>query len=53
MVISKELGEAKRIELVRDGFCVFESILTPEMIATAANASNRLLDAQDREHFER
>ena len=53
MVISKELGEAKRIELVRDGFCVFESILTPEMIATAANASNRLLDAQDRGHFER
>jgi hypothetical protein len=39
-------------QLIRDGFCVFESILNKTMVSRVTDASNRLLDAQDSEHFE-
>ena len=38
---------SKREQLIQDGFCVFENVLTPEMVRRTNAASNRLLDAQD------
>ena len=43
---------SKREQLIQDGFCVFENVLTPEMVERTNEASNRLLDAQDAEYFE-
>ncbi len=43
----------KRKALIEEGFCVFESILNEEMLSRVTCASNRLLDAQDKEHFEK
>ena len=43
---------SKREQLIQDGYCVFENILTPEMVERTNAASNRLLDAQDAEYFE-
>ena len=42
---------AKRDELIEDGFCVFESILDPDMVKRVTDASDRLLDQQDEDHF--
>lgn len=49
MIVEK----GKHHQLITDGFCVFESILNKDMVARVAEASNRLLDAQDPEHFEK
>ena len=43
---------SKREQLIQDGFCVFENVLTSEMVERTNEASNRLLDAQDAEYFE-
>ncbi len=43
----------KRKALIEEGFCVFESILNEEMLSRVTCASNRLLDVQDKEHFEK
>ena len=43
---------SKREQLIQDGFCVFENVLTPEMVKRTNAVSNRLLDAQDAEYFE-
>ena len=49
---SAQTAKRKHKELIEDGFCLFESILDDSMIARVGEASNRLLDAQDPEHFE-
>ena len=43
---------SKREQLIQDGFCVFEKVLTPEMVERTNEVSNHLLDAQDAEYFE-
>jgi hypothetical protein len=44
--------KTSREQLIEDGFCVFESILDADMIVRTTDASERLLNAQDAEHFE-
>lgn len=41
----------KRTQLIEKGYCVFENVLTPDMVARVNDVSNRLLDAQTPEHF--
>ena len=43
---------SKREQVIENGFCTFENVLTPEMVEKVNAASNRLLDTQDAEHFE-
>ena len=38
-------------QLLRDGFCVFEQVLQPDMLERVRTASDRLLDAQPASHF--
>lgn len=40
-------------QLLRDGFCVFENVLSREMLRTLRDATDRLFDAQTAEHRER
>ena len=42
----------KQAQLIRDGYCVIEQVLTPEMLARVRAASDGLLEAQSAEHFE-
>jgi ectoine hydroxylase-related dioxygenase (phytanoyl-CoA dioxygenase family) len=42
----------KSTQLIRDGYCVFEQVLTPEMLARVRDASDGLLAAQSAEHFD-
>ena len=42
----------KQTQLIRDGFCIFENILTDSMLSRVREVSERLLDAQAAEHFE-
>ena len=44
--------QAKRRQLIEDGYCVCEQVLTPEMLEEVRNMSNKLLEAQSAEHFE-
>ena len=43
----------KREQLLRDGYCVLERILTPEMLERVRVASDDLIAAQPVEHFDR
>jgi len=43
---------SKREELINRGFCVFENVLTSEMVDRINDVSNRLLDAKDAAYFE-
>ena len=43
----------ERGQLLRDGFCKFERILSPELIARLRAASDRLLDALPPEQAEK
>ncbi len=38
-------------QLLRDGFCVFERVLKPDMLEKVRAVSDRLLDAQPASHF--
>ena len=42
----------KSTQLIRDGYCVFEQVLSPQMLARVQAASEGLLAAQSAEHFE-
>jgi hypothetical protein len=42
----------KRAQLIEKGYCVFDKVLTTQMLARVTKASDRLLDAQEAEHFE-
>jgi hypothetical protein len=42
----------KRTALIEKGYCVFDQVLSPEMLARVKQVSDRLLDEQDAEHFE-
>lgn len=42
----------KRTQLIEKGYCVFDQVLTSDMLARVVAASNGLLDAQDASHFE-
>ena len=42
----------KRTQLIEKGYCIFDQVLTSEMLAGVTEVSNRLLDAQDASHFE-
>ncbi|MEM7132731.1 MAG: phytanoyl-CoA dioxygenase family protein [Chloroflexota bacterium] len=42
----------KRTQLIDDGYCVFEQVLTPTMLERVRTVSNQLLDVQSKEHFE-
>ena len=42
-----------RKQLLRDGYCVLEQILSPEMLERVRVASNDLIAAQPAEHFDR
>ena len=42
----------KQAQLIRDGYCAIEQVLTPEMLARVRAASDGLLEAQSAEHFE-
>ena len=43
----------KRNQLLRDGFCRFENVLPPEMLARLRDASDRMLDALPQEQAEK
>ena len=45
-------NDEKREQLLRDGYCKFEGVLPPEMVARLGAASDRLLDALPREQAE-
>ena len=47
------IDEGKREELLRDGFCKFERVLSPETVARFSAASDTLLDALPREQAEK
>ena len=47
-IIAKE----KRNQLMRDGFCIFENVLAPEMVAELNTMSEWMIAQQDEEHFE-
>ena len=42
----------KRRQLLRDGFCLFEQILDPDLLKQTREISDTLLDGQPPEHFE-
>ncbi len=42
----------ERAQLIGDGYCVFEQVLTPEMLARVRAASDGLIEAQPSEHFD-
>ena len=42
----------KRNQLMRDGFCVFENVLEPEMVAKLNAMSEWTIAQEDEEHFE-
>ena len=46
------IAQEKRTQLIEDGYCVFEQVLSPEMLARVRAASDGLIDAQSAEHFE-
>jgi hypothetical protein len=43
----------ERLQLERDGFCVFESVLDNDLLRCTRQASDHLLDARSADHFER
>ena len=43
----------KRAQLMRDGFCIFESVLEPEMVAKLNAMSEWTIAQEDAEHFEK
>ncbi|HIM12582.1 TPA: phytanoyl-CoA dioxygenase [Candidatus Poribacteria bacterium] len=45
-------NQQKHLQLIQDGFCVFEKVLDPIMLGRVRAASDCLLDAQPPEHFE-
>ena len=45
-------ADNKKAQLIRDGYCVFEQVLTQEMLARVRAASDGLLAAQSPEHFD-
>ncbi|MDE2726517.1 MAG: phytanoyl-CoA dioxygenase family protein [Gemmatimonadota bacterium] len=45
-------AQDKYDQLLRDGFCVVEGVLKPEMLERVRTVSDRLLDAQSPSHFE-
>ena len=45
--------QSKRKTLIQEGFCLFEQVLDAGVIDRIAAASDRLLDAQEAEHFAR
>ena len=46
------IAQDKRTQLIQDGYCVFEQVLSPEMLARVRAASDGLIEAQTAEHFE-
>ena len=42
----------KRTQLMRDGFCIFENVLEPEMVAKLNAMSEWTIAQEDEEHFE-
>ncbi|MDA0708974.1 MAG: phytanoyl-CoA dioxygenase family protein [bacterium] len=48
MITEKE----KRSHLIGRGYCVFDQVLTSDMLDRVKQVSDRLLDAQDADHFE-
>lgn len=47
-----ENAQRKLIQLINDGFCIFENILDAEMLTRVRSASDALLAAQPTDHFE-
>ena len=43
----------KRAQLMRDGFCIFENVLEPEMVAKLNAMSEWTIAQEDAEHFEK
>ncbi len=43
----------QRAQLEHDGFCVFDNVLDDDLLQRTRQASDRLLDAQSDEHFEK
>ena len=52
MMTTTTIADDKQAQLIRDGYCVFEQVLTPEMLARVRDASDGLLAAQSAEHFD-
>ena len=46
------IAHDKKAQLIRDGYCVFEQVLMPEMLARVRGASDGLIDAQSADHFD-
>ena len=46
------ISSDKRRQLLRDGFCLFEQILDPDLLKQTREISDGLLDGQPPEHFE-
>lgn len=44
--------QASRTQLIEDGYCICEQVLSPEMLSRVRQTSNQLLAAQSAEHFE-
>ncbi len=49
----KTIRSEKRERFIRDGYCLFENILEPEMVARLRSCSDEILAQQEKEHFER
>ena len=45
-------AKEKRNQLMRDGFCIFENVLAPEMVAELNTMSEWMIAQQDEDHFE-
>ncbi len=43
----------QRLQLAEDGYTLLPNILSSEMLERARQVSNEVLEAQDRDHFER
>lgn len=47
-----EEKSVERQQLERDGFCVFENVIDPDLLQRTRAMSDRLLDAQSAQHFQ-
>ena len=49
--MSARIAQDKYSQLIKDGFCVIEKVLQPDLLARIQEVSDRLLDAQALSHF--
>ena len=43
----------KREQFIKDGYCLFENIIEPQMVAQLSDVSDKVLAEQDKAHFDR